>query len=149
MKRSRWNKLDMSSYSSINLATGESLALSLKHQKPFYFSKLVFPHLLMSGRVADVQCVQGEVVQPAFLRCIAILIVRWSTNWLVSSQEREVRLTGRIPALDSHFLTVFSTFPHPSPSARLPGWPALAFSLPFLDVKTFLTSLSLLYSQTN
>lgn len=37
--RGRWNKLDMTSYSSINLANEEHLALSLKHQKPFYFSK--------------------------------------------------------------------------------------------------------------
>lgn len=37
--RGRWNKLDMSTYSSINTATGEQLELSLKHQKPFYFSK--------------------------------------------------------------------------------------------------------------
>lgn len=37
--RGRWNKLDLASYSSINLATGETLGLSLKHQKPFYFSK--------------------------------------------------------------------------------------------------------------
>lgn len=35
----RWNKLDILNYQSINLATGESLGLSLKHQKPFYFSK--------------------------------------------------------------------------------------------------------------
>lgn len=39
--RGRWNKLDLVSYSSINLATGEALGLSLKHQKPFYFSKCV------------------------------------------------------------------------------------------------------------
>ncbi|GMK57875.1 hypothetical protein CspeluHIS016_0407090 [Cutaneotrichosporon spelunceum] len=38
--RGRWNKLDLVSYSSINLATGEALGLSLKHQKPFYFSKV-------------------------------------------------------------------------------------------------------------
>lgn len=37
--RGRWNKLDMKSYSSIQVATGEILGLSLKHQKPFYFSK--------------------------------------------------------------------------------------------------------------
>lgn len=37
--RGRWNKLDLVNYSSINLATGESLGLSLRHQKPFYFSK--------------------------------------------------------------------------------------------------------------
>lgn len=37
--RGRWNKLDLSTYSSINLATGETLGLSLRHQKPFYFSK--------------------------------------------------------------------------------------------------------------
>ena len=37
--RGRWNKLDMESYSSINLSTDEHLGLSLKHQKPFYFSK--------------------------------------------------------------------------------------------------------------
>ncbi|BEI86619.1 hypothetical protein CcaverHIS002_0609060 [Cutaneotrichosporon cavernicola] len=38
--RGRWNKLDLVSYSSINLATGEALGLTLKHQKPFYFSKV-------------------------------------------------------------------------------------------------------------
>jgi F-box protein 9 len=35
----RWNKLEIRDYRSINLATEESLSLSLKHQKPFYFSK--------------------------------------------------------------------------------------------------------------
>ena len=39
--RGRWNKLDILDYRSINLATEESLSLSLKHQKPFYFSKWV------------------------------------------------------------------------------------------------------------
>ncbi|KAK8864651.1 hypothetical protein IAR55_001901 [Kwoniella newhampshirensis] len=38
--RGRWNKLDIIDYRSINLVTGESLALALKHQKPFYFSKV-------------------------------------------------------------------------------------------------------------
>ncbi|WVQ79989.1 hypothetical protein IAT38_002090 [Cryptococcus sp. DSM 104549] len=38
--RGRWNKLDILEYRSINLATGEALALSLKHQRPFYFSKV-------------------------------------------------------------------------------------------------------------
>lgn len=38
-QRGRWNKLDIDSYRSINLANEEVLALSLKHQKPFYFSK--------------------------------------------------------------------------------------------------------------
>ena len=38
-QRGRWNKLDIHTYSSINLATDEVLGLSLKHQKPFYFSK--------------------------------------------------------------------------------------------------------------
>lgn len=38
-QRGRWNKLDLDHYASINLATGEALGLSLKHQKPFYFSK--------------------------------------------------------------------------------------------------------------
>ncbi|CAD6572904.1 MAG: hypothetical protein TREMPRED_000685, partial [Tremellales sp. Tagirdzhanova-0007] len=42
--RGRWNKLDISSYNSINLVTGESLGLSLKHQKPFYFSKVKSYH---------------------------------------------------------------------------------------------------------
>lgn len=37
--RGRWNKLDINSYSSIHVASGEVLGLSLKHQKPFYFSK--------------------------------------------------------------------------------------------------------------
>lgn len=37
--RGRWNKLDLSRYSTINLRTGEVLHLSLRHQKPFYFSK--------------------------------------------------------------------------------------------------------------
>jgi len=37
--RGRWNKLDITSYQSVNLATGEVLGLALKHQKPFYFSK--------------------------------------------------------------------------------------------------------------
>lgn len=35
----RWNKLEMLTYQSINLFNGEALGLSLKHQKPFYFSK--------------------------------------------------------------------------------------------------------------
>lgn len=35
----RWNKLDLQAYQSINLETEETLTLSLKHQKPFYFSK--------------------------------------------------------------------------------------------------------------
>ncbi|EKD00422.1 F-box domain-containing protein [Trichosporon asahii var. asahii CBS 8904] len=39
-QRGRWNKLDLDHYASINLATGEALGLSLKHQKPFYFSKV-------------------------------------------------------------------------------------------------------------
>jgi F-box protein 9 len=38
-QRGKWNKLDIHRYSSINLADGEVLGLSLKHQKPFYFSK--------------------------------------------------------------------------------------------------------------
>lgn len=38
----RWNKLDLMHYNSINLLTGETLELSLKNQKPFYFSKWVF-----------------------------------------------------------------------------------------------------------
>ncbi len=37
--RGRWNKLEMQSYQSINLASGEALGLSLKHQKAFFFSK--------------------------------------------------------------------------------------------------------------
>lgn len=39
--RGKWNKLDILNYNSINLQNGESLELSLKHQKPFYFSKSV------------------------------------------------------------------------------------------------------------
>ncbi|WVQ67343.1 uncharacterized protein L199_005539 [Kwoniella botswanensis] len=38
--RGRWNKLEILEYRSINLMTGEVLALALKHQKPFYFSKV-------------------------------------------------------------------------------------------------------------
>lgn len=38
-QRGKWNKLDLDHYASINLSTGEALGLSLKHQKPFYFSK--------------------------------------------------------------------------------------------------------------
>nr|XP_019011236.1 uncharacterized protein I206_04548 [Kwoniella pini CBS 10737]OCF50017.1 hypothetical protein I206_04548 [Kwoniella pini CBS 10737] len=38
--RGRWNKLEILEYRSINLLTGEVLALALKHQKPFYFSKV-------------------------------------------------------------------------------------------------------------
>jgi F-box protein 9 len=37
--RGRWNKLDIARYSTVNIATGELLHLSLRHQKPFYFSK--------------------------------------------------------------------------------------------------------------
>lgn len=37
--RGRWNKLDLARYSTVNLATGEVLHLSLRQQKPFYFSK--------------------------------------------------------------------------------------------------------------
>ncbi|KAJ9099167.1 hypothetical protein QFC21_004047 [Naganishia friedmannii] len=37
--RGRWDKVDMLTYQSINLVNGEALGLSLKHQKPFYFSK--------------------------------------------------------------------------------------------------------------
>ena len=35
----RWNKLEMLTYQSVNLLNGEALGLSLKYQKPFYFSK--------------------------------------------------------------------------------------------------------------
>ncbi|GHJ90404.1 hypothetical protein NliqN6_6806 [Naganishia liquefaciens] len=38
--RGRWNKLEMLTYQSVNLLNGEALGLSLKHQKPFYFSKV-------------------------------------------------------------------------------------------------------------
>lgn len=39
LKVDRWNKLDLLHYNSTNLMTGENLELSLKNQKPFYFSK--------------------------------------------------------------------------------------------------------------
>lgn len=38
-QRGRWNKLVMRDYQSVRLGTGEALGLSLKHQKPFFFSK--------------------------------------------------------------------------------------------------------------
>ncbi|WVN87671.1 uncharacterized protein L203_102857 [Cryptococcus depauperatus CBS 7841] len=38
--RGKWNKLTILEYRSINLATRETLALSLKHQKPYHFSKV-------------------------------------------------------------------------------------------------------------
>lgn len=53
--RGRWNKLDLNQYSSIQLDTGEVLGLSLKHQKPFYFSKCVQQSSLLTGRVRSFQ----------------------------------------------------------------------------------------------
>lgn len=51
---SRWNKLDLQAYQSINMETEETLLLSLKHQKPFYFSKWVL-HLSANIRVRSYQ----------------------------------------------------------------------------------------------
>lgn len=45
--RGRWNKLEMRTYQSIRLGTGEALGLSLKHQKPFYFSKWVATNVII------------------------------------------------------------------------------------------------------
>ncbi|KAL0576269.1 hypothetical protein V5O48_005713 [Marasmius crinis-equi] len=36
----RWNKLDMASYDSVNLETGDVYPVALKHERPFWFSKV-------------------------------------------------------------------------------------------------------------
>ena len=36
----RWNRLDMKAYDSVNIETGEATAVSLKHDRPFWFSKV-------------------------------------------------------------------------------------------------------------
>ncbi|TFK53425.1 hypothetical protein OE88DRAFT_1655559, partial [Heliocybe sulcata] len=36
----RWNKLDMAAYETVNLETGETELLPLKHDRPFWFSKV-------------------------------------------------------------------------------------------------------------
>ncbi|KAL0065803.1 hypothetical protein AAF712_007106 [Marasmius tenuissimus] len=36
----RWNKLDISSYDSVNLETGDAYPVALKHERPFWFSKV-------------------------------------------------------------------------------------------------------------
>ncbi|KAL5513306.1 hypothetical protein ACEPAH_3704 [Sanghuangporus vaninii] len=36
----RWNKLDLSGYDSINKENGEAIPLGLKHERPFWFSKV-------------------------------------------------------------------------------------------------------------
>jgi F-box protein 9 len=36
----RWNKLTMETYESVNLETGDTGAVVLKHERPFWFSKV-------------------------------------------------------------------------------------------------------------
>jgi F-box protein 9 len=36
----RWNKLEMAAYDSIDLETGNISSLGLKHERPFWFSKV-------------------------------------------------------------------------------------------------------------
>jgi len=36
----RWNKLDLAGYSSVEAETGEACPFSLKHERPFWFSKV-------------------------------------------------------------------------------------------------------------
>ena len=36
----RWNKLDLVSYESVNIEDGEVVPLPLKHERPFWFSKV-------------------------------------------------------------------------------------------------------------
>jgi len=36
----RWNKLELEDYSSVNLGTGEVLPFGLKHERPFWFSRV-------------------------------------------------------------------------------------------------------------
>ena len=36
----RWNKMDIQSYDSINLETGDVSPIVLKHERPFWFSKV-------------------------------------------------------------------------------------------------------------
>ncbi|KAJ3763829.1 hypothetical protein EV360DRAFT_32783 [Lentinula raphanica] len=36
----RWNKMDIASYDSVNLETGEASPVALKHERPFWFSKV-------------------------------------------------------------------------------------------------------------
>ncbi|TFK63000.1 hypothetical protein BDN72DRAFT_848118 [Pluteus cervinus] len=38
--KGRWNKLDIESYDSINLGTGDTTPVALKHERPFWFSKV-------------------------------------------------------------------------------------------------------------
>ena len=36
----KWNKLEFSGYDSVDLESGETIPLSLKHERPYYFSKV-------------------------------------------------------------------------------------------------------------
>ncbi len=36
----RWNKMDIVSYDSVNLETGDAAPVALKHERPFWFSKV-------------------------------------------------------------------------------------------------------------
>lgn len=36
----KWNKLEFSGYDSIDLGSGETIPLSLKHERPYHFSKV-------------------------------------------------------------------------------------------------------------
>lgn len=36
----RWNRLDFQEYDSVSVATGEAIALPLKKERPFWFSKV-------------------------------------------------------------------------------------------------------------
>jgi F-box protein 9 len=36
----RWNRLDIESYDSVNLETGDTIPVALKHERPFWFSKV-------------------------------------------------------------------------------------------------------------
>ena len=36
----KWNKLEFSGYDSVDLGSGETIPLTLKHERPYYFSKV-------------------------------------------------------------------------------------------------------------
>lgn len=36
----RWNRLDIQSYDTLNLETGDVTPVALKHERPFWFSKV-------------------------------------------------------------------------------------------------------------
>ena len=36
----KWNRLDIESYDSVNLESGDTVPVALKHERPFWFSKV-------------------------------------------------------------------------------------------------------------